>query len=222
MFSRFRGRRPSASMVVSLVALFFALGGAGYAATQLPPNSVGTRQIRSNAVTWNKIAPRTVGSGRINQALVQTRVTGKCSGTTGAIGQVLQSGKVACNPTAPAEFGKTSPFTRVTGSYGQVTSRPLGAGTFLILGEAYGFNTNTAAPAELNCVLNVTGGASQARSTTVPAKQNGGPGQAALPINLAATVPARGANANLDCAESGVGPVTAAGQINAIRTANNG
>jgi hypothetical protein len=42
---------------VGIIALFIALGGTTYAATQLPANSVGTRQIRSGAVTPAKLSP---------------------------------------------------------------------------------------------------------------------------------------------------------------------
>ena len=41
---------------LALVALFFALGGSAYAATTLPPGSVGTKQIRGYAVTLAKIS----------------------------------------------------------------------------------------------------------------------------------------------------------------------
>lgn len=41
--------------VMSTLALFLALGGVGYAATQLPRNSVGAAQIRPDAVTGAKI-----------------------------------------------------------------------------------------------------------------------------------------------------------------------
>jgi hypothetical protein len=47
--------RPSPAMGVALLALFVALGGTGYAALQLPKNSVGTRQLRRNAVTSAKV-----------------------------------------------------------------------------------------------------------------------------------------------------------------------
>jgi hypothetical protein len=47
--------RPSASMVVSFLALFVALGGSGYAALRLPANSVGSRQLKSDAVTGAKV-----------------------------------------------------------------------------------------------------------------------------------------------------------------------
>src|SRR5262249_49613179 len=58
-------RRPSAPMAISLVALFMSVGGVGYAATSLPSDSVGTSQIRSEAVTYKKIRPGNVGSVRL-------------------------------------------------------------------------------------------------------------------------------------------------------------
>ena len=42
---------------IGIIALFVALGGTSYAATQLPDNSVGTRQIRPGAVTPAKLSP---------------------------------------------------------------------------------------------------------------------------------------------------------------------
>jgi hypothetical protein len=53
--NRLRLQRPSPAMVVALLALFVAMGGAGYAATNLPKNSVGTKQIKKNAVTSAKV-----------------------------------------------------------------------------------------------------------------------------------------------------------------------
>jgi hypothetical protein len=41
--------------VVAYVALFIALGGTSYAAINLPRNSVGSKQLRSNAVTSGKV-----------------------------------------------------------------------------------------------------------------------------------------------------------------------
>ena len=45
---------------IGLIALFVALGGTSYAAIHLPPNSVGTRQLRRHSVTPSKISPRTL------------------------------------------------------------------------------------------------------------------------------------------------------------------
>jgi len=214
MLNSFRLRRPSAPLLISLVALFFAFGGASYAAFTIPNNSVGTRQIRNNAVTWQKIAPGTIGSARINQALVQTRVTGTCTGTNGAIGQVTQSGHVVCNPSAPQEFGSSSTGTRVTATPASVASRSLGAGSFLLLGDAYANNTG-AGDSTLTCTLSVPSGASQARTVTIAAGH-----QVVLPVNLASTVPTAGATSTLACTQTG-GTVTVDGQINAIGTASN-
>jgi hypothetical protein len=41
--------------VMATAGVFIALGGTSYAVTQLPKNSVGTKQIRSNAVTGAKV-----------------------------------------------------------------------------------------------------------------------------------------------------------------------
>ena len=43
-------------MVVACVALIVAMGGTGYAATQLPANSVGTKQLKQYAVTLSKVS----------------------------------------------------------------------------------------------------------------------------------------------------------------------
>jgi hypothetical protein len=41
--------------VIAYLALFIALGGTSYAAINLPRNSVGSKQLRSNAVTSGKV-----------------------------------------------------------------------------------------------------------------------------------------------------------------------
>ncbi len=45
---------------IAFVALLVALGGTGYAATQLPAGSVGTKQLRNSAVTPAKLAGRQI------------------------------------------------------------------------------------------------------------------------------------------------------------------
>lgn len=41
--------------VTSVLALFIALGGGAYAAVNLPPNSVGSKQIKGNAIDSSKV-----------------------------------------------------------------------------------------------------------------------------------------------------------------------
>ena len=48
-------RRPSPPMVLAFVALLVALAGTSYAAIQLPAGSVGTKQLKKNAVTGKKV-----------------------------------------------------------------------------------------------------------------------------------------------------------------------
>jgi hypothetical protein len=49
-------RKLSFFNVVALLALFVALGGSAYAATQLPKNSVGAKQLKKGAVTPPKLS----------------------------------------------------------------------------------------------------------------------------------------------------------------------
>jgi len=56
-------RRPSASMIVALVALFAALGGTGYAAATLSGRSIQKRSIPANRVVDNAL-----GGGQINES----------------------------------------------------------------------------------------------------------------------------------------------------------
>lgn len=56
-------RRPSASMVVALVALFAALGGTGYAAATLSGRSIQKRSIPAN-----RVVPNALGGGQINES----------------------------------------------------------------------------------------------------------------------------------------------------------
>jgi hypothetical protein len=53
-------------MGVALLALFVALGGTGYAMSTVPDNSVGTAQLKKEAVTTPKIANHAVTKSKIN------------------------------------------------------------------------------------------------------------------------------------------------------------
>jgi len=53
-------RRPSPGLVVASLALAISLSGVAYAATALPKNSVGTPQLKKNAVTTQKVKNRSL------------------------------------------------------------------------------------------------------------------------------------------------------------------
>src|ERR1700746_1973294 len=63
--SSLRPSRPSAGLVVAIIALIVALGGTSYAAFSLPKNSVGTRQLKKSAVTGEKIAKNAITSVKV-------------------------------------------------------------------------------------------------------------------------------------------------------------
>ncbi len=65
-------RRFTFANVVSCIALFVALGGAAYAAGKLGKNSVGTKQIKNQAVTAAKIKKGTITGAQISLAKLGT------------------------------------------------------------------------------------------------------------------------------------------------------
>src|SRR4029450_3651165 len=56
-------RRPSPALIISIIALIAALSGTAYAA--LGKNSVGSKQLKSKAVTTGKIANNAVTGGKV-------------------------------------------------------------------------------------------------------------------------------------------------------------
>lgn len=72
MGSRIRSKLTYANITASL-ALFVALGGTGYAASQLPRNSVGANQIRSSAVGASELRTSAVTSRDIRNGSVAAR-----------------------------------------------------------------------------------------------------------------------------------------------------
>ena len=66
-------RRPSPALVISMIALFVALGGTGYAATQingktLKNNSVTGKKLKNKTVTGAKVKPNTLTGTQINES----------------------------------------------------------------------------------------------------------------------------------------------------------
>lgn len=116
--------RPSPAMVVALLALSVALGGAGYAAVTLPRNSVGTPQLRNGAVSAAKLKSGAVSAAKLANGAVGTRklangaVTGAKiqDGSIGGADILLASlGKVPSAASADKTAGVTIvPLTRAT------------------------------------------------------------------------------------------------------------
>src|SRR3954453_324625 len=84
-------RRPSFPTVISLIALFVALGGTSYAVSKLPRNSVGSAQVKPNALTGGDIRNGSLASKDLAAGAAGLRgpsgpqgPPGSASGTAGA------------------------------------------------------------------------------------------------------------------------------------------
>jgi hypothetical protein len=82
--------------VMTALALFLAIGGVSYAATQLPKNAVGSKQLKKNAVTGAKIKKQTITAAKVkNGTLTGTQINLAALGT-------VPTAQLA-NAVAPAE-----------------------------------------------------------------------------------------------------------------------
>lgn len=219
-------------MGVSLVALFLSLGGVGYAATQLPNNSVGAAQlknsavtnskIKDSAVTYKKIEPGAVGTVRANTNQLQARVKGTCSSGQG-IGAIDSTGKVTCNTALPAEFGTTNNSATVTGTATSVTSVNLPAGASYLAfanptATVTGSGTNQRV--SVSCTLSV-GSNTQTRSASVVTGTTTSTTSASIPLQVAGPAGTSSVSC-LATPDSGTLPTTSVtAAINAVQTASN-
>ena len=142
----FLRRHLTYANVVASLALFLALGGAAFAATQLPRNSVGTGQLKPEAVTAGKIAKKTrhqLMGATGPQGPRATGKTGKAGskGATGARGATGAKGDIgARGPTGPAgadagpalEVFRISSLTLPAGESKQVLGQNLAAGAYVL------------------------------------------------------------------------------------------
>jgi hypothetical protein len=79
--ARFARKHLNYANVTATLALFVALGGVGYAATKLPKNSVGTTQLKPNAVISAKIR-----NGAIRTVDLSAAARSSMRGQTGPAG----------------------------------------------------------------------------------------------------------------------------------------
>ena len=94
---------------IALVALFFALGGTSYAVARLPRNSVGTAQLRKNAVISSKVKDRSLLGRDFKAGQLPAGPVGP-TGPQGAPGAPGPTG-----PQGPTPAYKKTIFVRNTG-----------------------------------------------------------------------------------------------------------
>src|ERR1700712_5609532 len=124
--------------IVACLALFVALGGAGYAATALPKNSVGSKQLKNGAVTTAKLKAKAVTAAKLGDGAVGASNIG-----AGAIGTAaLANGAVTGAKVDASSLGTVPSANRAgtAGDAGTLQGRPASA---FIQGEGQIFG-NTA------------------------------------------------------------------------------
>jgi hypothetical protein len=91
--SRLRRAFPSPALVVAFVALFAAMGGFGYAAVKMKPNSVRSKNIKDGAITTGKIADGAVTTPKLAPDAVAPNATNAANSMNSArLGGVAPGG----------------------------------------------------------------------------------------------------------------------------------
>jgi hypothetical protein len=167
----FLRRHLTYANVVASLALFLALGGAAFAATQLPRNSVGTGQLKPEAVTAGKIARKARNqlrgaTGPAGPAGAQGK-TGKqggkgatgargATGATGPTGPRGPAGTTGADGTGPA-FEVFGTLKAIAPTPGPVVAENLVAGSYVMTANVV---VEAVDPGTVTCTLTSGGEAS--------------------------------------------------------------
>lgn len=115
-----RFRPPSPALCVALVGLCVALGGTTWAATSLPVRSVGTEQLRRNAVTSPKVLNHSLTGADINSSTLGVvpaartaafATSAKSALTADAAGHATTADSAGIAYTTHSEAGITLPVS---------------------------------------------------------------------------------------------------------------
>jgi hypothetical protein len=110
---RIAGRRPSPATVISLVALFVALGGTGYAAFAVPRNSVGSAQVVNHSLRTADLSRKAVAALKGGRGPEGPSGPQGPAGATGAAGTARAYAEVD-DSTPSLVAARTKNFTAVT------------------------------------------------------------------------------------------------------------
>ena len=160
--NRILRRRPSAALVISLIALFVSLGGGAYALTvtggQVKNRSLTGKDVRNNSLTGKQIKESRVG--KVPKARVADRVGRR------TVEQVTTQAFFAAQKTAKGFTGDPTPIGRLS----------LPAGTYIVSAKVTVSNT---ASSTLQAKCTLRAGSSEDQATaTLPSGQIGGNTQA--------------------------------------------
>jgi len=125
---------PSPATVIATIALLVALAGTGYAATALPANSVGNRQLQNNAVTSSKVKDHSLlkvdfASG---QLVAGPRGSVGPPGPPGAAGARGPTGPAGAGGTSSLEWAVVDATGNLARSSGVLSVGHLGTGNYIV------------------------------------------------------------------------------------------
>lgn len=184
MFSCMR-KHITPSLIISLLALFIATSGASYAALQIPKNSVGTKQLKKNAVTSTKVKDRSLLAKDFKKGQLP-------QGPQGPQGPAGHAANVRAYTTPVVATSAV-----LSGSFTQVASLDLPAGKYVVMSRAN--IAGSAADTAVICSL----ADDAAQNITV------GAGKIALAQNSTITLDSPG-TLGLNCLKTGSGSASVA------------
>ena len=101
--SRLWKYRPSPAMIVAMLALFVAMGGTGYAVSKLPKGSVGSAQLRKNAVRSKHIKAGSITKAKLAKSTLSSlRAPVAAPASRGPVTQLGERPTASPTPTRPA------------------------------------------------------------------------------------------------------------------------
>ena len=130
--------------VMSVLAVFIALSGVGYAAFKLPKHSVGSRQIKAGAVTKPKLAMGAVSGSKVLNNSIGTSDLADASVTNSKLADgAVSSAKVAPNSLTGANIDEST----LSGIGAGVVTGRMSVSSFVVTGgpptgNSSGINAN--------------------------------------------------------------------------------
>ncbi len=143
-------RHLSFANITSLIALVFAMGGTGYALT-LPKHSVGSKQIRKNAVTSAKVADRSLRVRDFARGQLPAGPPGAPgatgpAGVKGADGAQGPAGVVGAVTVQRVDFGLTENSSAGASVPCPAGTRAIGGGSQVAVSNADGIYATVSRP----------------------------------------------------------------------------
>lgn len=136
--SKFRLRRPSPALFISVIALFVALGSGAYAA-----GKIGTNDLKNNVITAKKVDRQAITSSKIQRQGVKVNKLAPQAVDTGKIADLAVQNEKLLSPTIWAVIdGDTIPPTILSTN----TDSKTGAGATGVVRDSEGRYTITWSP----------------------------------------------------------------------------